>query len=187
MCGAYGVRIRQLFLLDNMSLVLCLSRGRARSFEVLVVIRKIYSYCMARGVRPYFRWIPSELNSSDDPSRLRDENHSSLATRAIEHLRFESEALSAQEVKPPAPSAANEGQAMPCVDEICGAAAIHEGRPRADLGGGPGAGLISPFRRPTPPPREVAPVSRRCRTLSRGAAASSAAAPPTRVKRSLGG
>ena len=99
-CGVYGLKIRQLFLLDNMSLVLCLSRGRARSFEVLVVIRKIYSYCMARGVRPYFRWIPSELNSSDDPSRQLDENRSALATRAIEHLRFDSVALSAQGARP---------------------------------------------------------------------------------------
>ena len=70
-CGAYGVEIRQLFLLDNMSLVFCLSRGRARSFEVLVVIRRVYSYCLARGVRPYFRWIPSELNTREPLSTWR--------------------------------------------------------------------------------------------------------------------
>ncbi len=38
-CGAFGTNVRQLILLDNMSLVLCLSRGRSRNFEVLVLCR----------------------------------------------------------------------------------------------------------------------------------------------------
>ena len=43
-CGVFGADVRQLVLLDNMSLVLTLSRGRTRSFAVLVVIRKIFAY-----------------------------------------------------------------------------------------------------------------------------------------------
>ncbi len=37
-CGAYGEEIRQFVLLDNMSLVLCLARGRSRNFKVLIVL-----------------------------------------------------------------------------------------------------------------------------------------------------
>lgn len=39
-CGAYGSRMRQLFFLDNMSLVLCLCRGRSRSFSVVLQLRR---------------------------------------------------------------------------------------------------------------------------------------------------
>ena len=39
-CGAYGHDVRQLFLIDNMSLVLCLCRGRSRNFGVLVQMRR---------------------------------------------------------------------------------------------------------------------------------------------------
>ena len=84
-----------LFLLDNMSLVLCLARGRSRNFKVLVVLRRIYAYCLSRGIMPYFRWIVSELNSSDEPSRVLGDKASELATEAIEHLRFRPVAISA--------------------------------------------------------------------------------------------
>jgi len=93
-CGVFGLNIRQLVLLDNMSLVLSLSRGRSRSFGLLVVMRRIYSYCLARGIRLYVRWIPSELNSSDEPSRATAEKQSSLATRELEHLSFPTVATS---------------------------------------------------------------------------------------------
>lgn len=60
---------RCLFLADNMSLVLSLERGRSTSFPVLVRLRKVVACALCRGIAPRFRWIPSELNSADAPSR----------------------------------------------------------------------------------------------------------------------
>ena len=119
--GIHGHDIRQLFLLDNMSLVICLARGRSRSFGVLVQLRRIYSYCMVRNVMPHFRWIPSELNSSDEPSRSVDDKASSLATRAIEHLRFEPVAVLAH-TRPrglPGASPDDAGDPQPMCSSLC--------------------------------------------------------------------
>ena len=49
----------------------CLSAGRrrARPFGVLRRNRGISAYCMPRNLRLHVRWIPSEFNSGDKPSR----------------------------------------------------------------------------------------------------------------------
>ncbi len=91
-CGAYGTCVRQVFLLDKMSLARCLSGGRSRSFGVLAQARQMYAYFLAPGIIPHLRWILSELNSSDEPSRIAAKKGSELATHAIEHLRFAREA-----------------------------------------------------------------------------------------------
>lgn len=107
-CGASGSRTRQLFLLDSMSLVLCLCRGRSRSFSALVQLRRFFSYALARDILPSFRWIPSELNSSDAPSRSVANKGSDLATHLVEPLRF-------REAGPiPSPLSARDGpEALP--------------------------------------------------------------------------
>ncbi len=107
----FGFDIWQLFLLDIMSVVLCRSRGRARSCEVLVAIRRIYSYCLAREIMPYLRWIPSELNSSDEPSRVLG------YAPSTEHLRFEPAAFSAQEQRSCQPAAEYAWHEMPETSE----------------------------------------------------------------------
>ena len=61
-CGAYGGFRKYLCLCDNMSVVLSLARCRAKSFKLLVVIRRIQALCLARGAFCMPRWIPSELN-----------------------------------------------------------------------------------------------------------------------------
>ena len=58
-----------------MSVILACERYRARSFGLLVQIRRIAAYALARGVRLSFRWHPSELNSSDAGSRIYDPNY----------------------------------------------------------------------------------------------------------------
>ncbi|CAK0810365.1 unnamed protein product, partial [Prorocentrum cordatum] len=68
---------RVLLLGDNMSVILACERFRARSFGLLVQIRRIAAYALARGVRFGFRWHPSELNSSDAGSRIYDPNYDS--------------------------------------------------------------------------------------------------------------
>ena len=65
----YGHDVRQLFLVDSMSIALSFDRCRSRSFKLLRQIRRFASLCLARNLDPHVRWIPSELNSADEPSR----------------------------------------------------------------------------------------------------------------------
>ena len=53
-----------------MSVVLSFERCRSRNFKPLVQIRKLNSYALARNIHVAIRWIPSELNGSDEPSRI---------------------------------------------------------------------------------------------------------------------
>jgi hypothetical protein len=66
----FGNCVRQVFLVDNMSVCLSFNRCRARNFRLLKIIRRFRSYCFARGIFPSVRWIPSEFNSSDGASRI---------------------------------------------------------------------------------------------------------------------
>ncbi|CAE7279311.1 unnamed protein product [Symbiodinium natans] len=66
--STFGHDVRQLLLTDNMSVCLAFDRSRARSFSLLVQIRKFAAYCLARNIYCVVRWVPSELNSADKPS-----------------------------------------------------------------------------------------------------------------------
>lgn len=81
--SVFGVHVRQLFLLDNMSLVLALDRCRSRQHKLLKQVRIFCAYCLARGIQPAVRWIPSELNASDEPSRYGTNESSKLLTSLI--------------------------------------------------------------------------------------------------------
>ena len=74
----FGHDIRQLLLCDNMSVVLAFCRSRSSCFALLVQIRIFSAYCLARGIYVSVRWIPSELNVSDRPSRAFDNAESKL-------------------------------------------------------------------------------------------------------------
>ena len=60
---------RVLFLVDNMSVCLAFSRFRSSNFKLLVQIRKWAAMCLAFNIFPSVRWVPSEYNVSDAPSR----------------------------------------------------------------------------------------------------------------------
>ena len=60
---------RMLFLCDNLPLALCASKGRARSGYLAQVLRKICALSLASGSKFHARWVPSEWNSADRPSR----------------------------------------------------------------------------------------------------------------------
>ena len=62
--------MRHLFLGDNMGLVLACSRSRARPFKSIVELRKLCALGLIMNIKVYFRWIPSELNSSDKACRI---------------------------------------------------------------------------------------------------------------------
>ena len=64
-----GCCIRQLFLCDNMAVVLAFARSRSQDFKLLVQIRRFNAYALALGIAPNFRWTPSEFNQSDAGGR----------------------------------------------------------------------------------------------------------------------
>ena len=74
----YGHSMRQLLLCDNLPCVLSFERGRSHNYAVLKILREYAAYCLARNVSVTMRWIPSELNIADEPSRLHDEEDSKL-------------------------------------------------------------------------------------------------------------
>ena len=68
-CSRHGRDMRQLLLVDNMAVSLAFERCRSRHFGVLKVIRKFGAYCLGRNVSTSVRWVPSEANAADGPSR----------------------------------------------------------------------------------------------------------------------
>ena len=61
---------RQLFLLvDSMSAALAFDRCRSKNHRMLRQIRKFCSLGLARNISFSVRWVPSELNPADAPSR----------------------------------------------------------------------------------------------------------------------
>ena len=66
----YGPRC--LTLMDNMSCVLALGRPRAGRFRLLLLVRRACAIGLACHCKQYFRWISSEGNPADAPSRVYD-------------------------------------------------------------------------------------------------------------------
>ena len=65
-------RQRCVALVDNMDAALSFERQRSRNFLVLTRIRKLACLCLALDLAVTVRWIPSEINVSDRPSRIHD-------------------------------------------------------------------------------------------------------------------
>lgn len=85
----YGHDIRHLHLCDNLGIVLSVERCRSKSFKILKIIRNIAAYCLSRNVHLSVRWIPSELNASDEPSRICDPEESKLLLDLVRAVDFE--------------------------------------------------------------------------------------------------
>ncbi|CAK0798609.1 unnamed protein product [Prorocentrum cordatum] len=60
---------------DNLPAVLCFERRRAKNFTVLACIRRAVALCLSLNKRLHVRWVPSELNPSDEGSRLCDPSY----------------------------------------------------------------------------------------------------------------
>ena len=73
--SSFGHDIRHLHLCDNLGVVLSIERSRSKNYKLLKVIRQINAYLFARNVNLA---IPSELNFSDEPSRVFDDEESKL-------------------------------------------------------------------------------------------------------------
>ena len=73
-----------LLLGDNLGVVPACCRSRARSFRFIVQLRNMSSLCFIMDLQISFRWIPSELNSSDLASRVYEEGP--VKFDVLEHL-----------------------------------------------------------------------------------------------------
>jgi hypothetical protein len=65
--GVIGKRV--MLLSDSQVAVGCMAKGRTSSHVLLRRMRSIASHVLASGVHVHCRWIPSELNPADEPSR----------------------------------------------------------------------------------------------------------------------
>eukprot|EP00435_Cladocopium_sp_Y103_P029361 s335_g7.t1 len=83
----FGCHIRQLLLVDNLSVALSFDRCRCRDFKLLRQIRRFCAYLLARNISASIRWVPSELNNSDIPSRYHSDEPSKLLTDQIPDAR----------------------------------------------------------------------------------------------------
>ena len=63
-------------LSDNMSVVLSFSRSRAKNYALLHQVRIFCALCLAFDIKPYVRWIASEVNAADEPSRVESDDKS---------------------------------------------------------------------------------------------------------------
>ena len=85
--STFGHDIRQLILADNMSVCLAFDRARARSYQLLKQIRHFSAYLLSRNIACTVRWVPSELNNADKPSRLDLEDDSKLLTHVLPAIK----------------------------------------------------------------------------------------------------
>ena len=60
---------RHTFFLDNLALVFAVHKGRAHSYDMLRILQQVGSICLAARLCIRVRWVPSEWNPSDGPSR----------------------------------------------------------------------------------------------------------------------
>ena len=63
----FGQRV--LFLSDNLPLTLSASKGRGKSSFLTKPLRQLCAFALATGSKLHVRWIPSEWNVADRPSR----------------------------------------------------------------------------------------------------------------------
>ena len=61
--------LKHVILVDSFSLALAVHKGRARSFDILRIIQQVAALTIAGGFSVRLRWIASEQNVADGPSR----------------------------------------------------------------------------------------------------------------------
>jgi hypothetical protein len=64
-----SINCRLLLLCDSLVTVFSLSKGRSSSRMLLPRLRGIAALLLGSGLRLYMKWIPTELNPADEPSR----------------------------------------------------------------------------------------------------------------------
>ena len=78
---------RVLILNDNLGVVLAISKGRCADYGLLRIIRRIAAHSLATGIRFIVRWVPSELNIADGPSRTWEGQHDQYLNGETRHKK----------------------------------------------------------------------------------------------------
>ncbi|CAE7615478.1 unnamed protein product [Symbiodinium sp. CCMP2592] len=65
--GSFGKK--HVILSDSMTATLAISRGRSKHYHLRRVCQQVASLALCTGSQFFLRWIPSEMNPSDNPSR----------------------------------------------------------------------------------------------------------------------
>ena len=80
---------RVLIFSDNMSVVLAVSKGRCCDYKLLRLCQQLFALSLSCGLRLCLRWLPSERNLADGPSRLwedrKEASHSKCSIRSHSH------------------------------------------------------------------------------------------------------
>jgi hypothetical protein len=79
---------RHLMLVDNFGVALALCKGRAASYGLLQICRRVAAYSLASNTLLSFRWITSETNPADVPSRRYEPRTLNSKHVASPHLPF---------------------------------------------------------------------------------------------------
>ena len=111
---------RLVVLLDNMGATLAIGRYRAKSYKLLVIIRRLASLSLACNVLIHPRWIPSELNFTDEATRRYDDVE--ISKLRIDEITkcFPSEATTAQQYAALASNVATLSSPPPeCLSNVC--------------------------------------------------------------------
>ena len=61
--------LSHVFLIDNLSLCFAVLKGRAHNYDLLRIMQQVGSVSLACDIGIHTRWIPSEYNIADGPSR----------------------------------------------------------------------------------------------------------------------
>ena len=69
-CRTPACRHRRLLVLnDNMAVVMAMKKGRCRNFLLLKLTRKVGAYLLSHRIHARFRYVESERNVADGPTR----------------------------------------------------------------------------------------------------------------------
>ena len=88
-----GFRKRLLNLGDNLGIQLMFSKGRGCNFCQLVACRRLFCLEAASGSRCHHRWLPSEWNLADEPSRIWEPAKQASGRSESGHQRLSSSGL----------------------------------------------------------------------------------------------
>ena len=98
-------------------------------------LRRIAALLFATGARLFVRWIPSELNSSDNPSRIF--SNSKILTEALDHLHFDGKRVANMGVDASVANCSQNGSIGPSDNVAEAATHLDDGGCLASAGSGP--------------------------------------------------
>ena len=133
---------RLLFLVDNLPLVLAITKGRATSTHLIGPCRQVAAHSFASGSRFNSRWIASERNPADKPSREFRTVGPSKKLAVLKHYGKDNEINETGKYKGPCPSAQKAIQSSRASTPLKGCSEAEAGRSPATPSAPPGLSRV---------------------------------------------